>query len=111
MPEPLSQEEIVQIREARDLSDTMNTPGWKVYARILETQRAAREPFLMKPLHELNPVGDNFVGVLDGVTRIASLEYIKGAYYGLTLALTTPQAMLDEANRLRESLSPADEEK
>jgi hypothetical protein len=113
----LSKDEIAFLRDTRDITDMMNTPGWKVYSRILEAQIQSRMDLIMKPGHDfdkletqMGPNGPVAVSVqMDGVTKYGALEHIKGAYNGLKLALTTPQTMVDEANRLRNT-SPDEED-
>ncbi len=96
-----SAEELKLLKQAREIEATLNTDGWKVIKSVYEAQMADRHAIIMAPGHDLDQ--GNMSGVLDGVTRYAAIEHVKGAYNGLALALSLPQSILDEAKRLRDS--------
>lgn len=100
----LSKDEILILKQARELGDMMATPGWKVYTTLIGQQLEDRQNLMVTPLASL----PNMDGC-DGMTRAAALEGIKGAYMGLRLALTIPQTIVAEAERLRDS-SPTEGE-
>lgn len=107
MPKALDAEEVKLLKQARELGDMMNTPGWKVFKEVIQAQLATRQVFAMMPAHSLPQ--DPSAPIMDGLMRMLAAESIKGAYNGLTLALSLPQSILDEADRLRKS-SPTEGE-
>jgi CxxC motif-containing protein (DUF1111 family) len=118
-PRPaLSKDEVVMLREAREIRDMLASPGWKIYERIVKAQMAHRFEMVMKPAHDMNQTKVDVIdgqaqvtnSPLDGMSRFGAVEHIKGAYNGLQLALSTPYSMLSEADRLREEASPTEGE-
>jgi hypothetical protein len=95
-----SSEELKLLKQAREIEATLNTEGWKIIKSIYEAQMHDRHVIIMSPGHDMDA---SLGGILDGATRYAAFEHVKGAYNGLALALSLPQSILDEAKRLRES--------
>lgn len=114
---PLVKEEVILLRDARELREMMGTRGWEVYKRLVQEQMKTRLDLVMKPGHDLNQVQTEVINgqpsvrhvSIDGITRYGSVEHIKGAYNGLGLALSLPVSTVAEADRIREEASPTEE--
>lgn len=96
-----SKDEVVLLKQARELEEMMNTPGWKTYVGIISEQLQVRQNLMVLPGSSL-PESNGW----DGMTRYGALEHVKGAYMGLRLALSTPQTIVNEAKELRDKASP-----
>lgn len=98
----LSKDEIELLKAARELSALLSTDGWKTLRGIIERQIATRQAIVDRPFHDIKHLD----GVaLDGMTRLAAFEHLKGAILGLRLALDTPQTIVREAEPLRDKTS------
>lgn len=97
----LSKDEIEILKASRELGDMLNLPAWKRYEAILNEQVAARYGLLMQPASELDANRPPGEARLDGMSRFAAVECIKGAIIGLKLALSLPRTILDHAQELR----------
>lgn len=86
---------------AHQLKALLDSEGWALYRSIIERQQVARFDAVI-----LNP--------LQGADQVYPQEYMKGEIQGLRMAVTLPQAMLDDTleqvRRLREQRE-ADEAK
>lgn len=84
------------VEQMKVLEDLIQTKGWKNYETVLRMQLATRMRILRTPLHEI-PAPQ---GILDGVTRMAQLETVKGAIIGIELCLNLPHATIEHGKQI-----------
>lgn len=108
-----SKEDIEDLKVAEHMRDLINTPGWKVFEKILQGHIDAKMKELLMPLHPIYTVGANGTSVSalsDGVAHVLVGESAKGAIMGLRLALTLPSGIVSGAEEIRKRLNPTDAE-
>lgn len=99
----LSKDEVVLLKQAREISEILNSPGYLELKRIMNAQIETRMRIILDPAHLLDDATAAAGGQrLDGMTRFGAVEHIKGVIYGLKLALDTPETIMAEAKRLRD---------
>ncbi len=101
----LSESETALLKQSRNLAELIAHPGWKVFESLIRHHMSAREMIYLNPIHELEVLHG-----MDGLTRMAALEHIKGVYNGLKQAISLPQTIVDEAKALRDKSSPDEED-
>lgn len=85
------------IEQGELMSVMMATEGWKELQRIGEAQVRLREGIVLLPSHEW-PEGS------------PSLEFLKGALYGIRLIISTPARIVQQATELRHEKQDEDAE-
>lgn len=98
---PLSKDEVQLLKQYREIEGLLSHPGWKAYESLIQHHMAVRFQTFTSPIHSLLELE-----AMDGLTRLAALEHIKGVYNGLAQALTIPQTIVQEAKALRDKASP-----
>lgn len=98
----LTREDRAELKTARVIREMMNTDGWKVYQKILETHLQGKRNEFEQPAEV----------AADGIAQVLRSESAKGAIMGLRLALSIPDGILsnDKILRGRLGLSSEDEE-
>jgi hypothetical protein len=72
----------------------MNTDGWKVYSKILQTHLQGKRNEYEVPVENTS----------DGIAQVLRAESAKGAIMGLRLALSIPDGILNNDKILREQV-------
>jgi hypothetical protein len=89
-----SREERAELRTGKTIRLLVNTEGWQLYKKILETH------LLGKRNEYEQPAESGF----DGIAQVLRAESAKGAIMGLRLALSIPDGILESDKVLRERL-------
>lgn len=79
------------LRRGRMMTDLIDMPGWRELKTITDAWTDVREKILLLPSHE-NP---SLAGLTEAEKK-ASEDYLKGVLYGIRLAISAPQAMIDD---------------
>jgi hypothetical protein len=113
-PKIPSKEDIEDLKFAEHMRDLVNTPGWKVYEKVLQKHIDAKVRELCMPLHPIYTVdpqsGQPNAVMGDGIAHVLVGESAKGAIMGLRLALTLPSGIITGAEEIRKRLNPSDAE-
>lgn len=107
----LSKEDIEDLRTAKEMEDLIHSPGWKLYAKILEKHIEDKTKEALMPTHIRTSFGpDGSPVLIDGISQVLFGEASKGAIMGLRLALSLPSGIVAGAAELRARFSPSAEE-
>lgn len=91
---PLSDDERRILRQGRALGEMLGTEGWKEYEKILQAHCEERLALLLLPLGDSKHT--------EAMMAAVGQEYIKGAVYGLRLALSLPASTVEQSRELQD---------
>lgn len=103
------------LKQGREFSDLVGSPGWKAFEALIQAHIATRERIILLPITEVAPKHISGVGAdgqpqvgeapWDFYTRAASLEVIKGALIGLKLSLSLVTTTMQQAKEIADQHS------
>lgn len=96
------------LRLGNALDELVNSKGWLALKELLDAQIETRKKVVLTPFHDLNmPTFMNEAGMpvaskaTDAESRILAVESIKGAIIGLSIAMSLPHDIINDAKEIR----------
>jgi len=79
------------LKMKRAMDDFYGTPGWKVFAELVEAQIKEREKIVLQ---------QDIEGGMEPIVMLLRLERVKGAIMGLKLALENPRLIIEQGQAI-----------
>lgn len=91
----LTKEEIIHLKNTREIEDMIRTPGWKIFENILRIHYTEK-------VRAVEKIGGS-------VDELVASNADKGALLTLRFVLEIPSAMINQSNMIKSITSPAEE--